>query len=310
MNFFHKVRMRQLQRAAYDAGQWVGRTDPLEADHDERVRWSFDPRTALFVSAGIIVLSIILVWGASATPSEGTHDITGESPATHSSPHSNAGDTDANTQGAGQASPVGGDADADIRSADQAQSHKSTQTGDSGGVHPRRNTAQGGKRVSQEASDDTPPHIVHVAGAVNTPGIVTVPPGSRAYQAIEAAGGLSPDAAPYALNLAAPVTDGQYLYVPTLEQATASPAPLVAPQGHAHGQVPPPGISGQARGCIDINTADASELQNLTGVGPALSERIVAYRQENGAFARLEDLDSVPGIGIRMVNKIRDQVCP
>jgi competence protein ComEA len=130
---------------------------------------------------------------------------------------------------------------------------------------------------------------VHVSGAVQSPGVVRVIAGARAGEAIAAAGGARPDADLGRVNLAAPLADGQQLSVPT-----ASPAA----EGGA--------VAGDGR--VRLNLASAQELETLPGVGPVLAERIVAYREDHGPFAVVEDLLDVPGIGEGKLAALRDAV--
>lgn len=130
--------------------------------------------------------------------------------------------------------------------------------------------------------------VVHLTGAVAQPGLVTVPAGSRIADVVMAAGGFLPGADVGAVNLAAPVTDGQQLTVGTTG-GTGS-APTVEDE------------------LIAINRATAEELEDLPGVGPVLAARIVAHREENGPFKVVEDLLAVTGIGERMLASLRDLV--
>lgn len=128
--------------------------------------------------------------------------------------------------------------------------------------------------------------LVHVSGAVITPGVVSVPVGSRTADVIAAAGGVTPAAVLGAINLAAPVHDGEQVIVPTDAPGGAAPS---------DGRVP-------------INSADVATLETLPGVGPVLAERIVAFRDQNGAFESIEDLLDVPGIGEAKLASLRDAV--
>lgn len=141
--------------------------------------------------------------------------------------------------------------------------------------------------------------LVHVAGAVSAPGVVRLTPGARAIDAIEAAGGPLPDSDLDALNLAAPVADGVRLYVPRLDEQ--------AQDAEADGSGG--ALAALQTACVDLNTADASALQTLDGIGPALAERILAFRRSSGPFASLEDLDAVPGIGPALLSRIAPGVC-
>jgi competence protein ComEA len=132
---------------------------------------------------------------------------------------------------------------------------------------------------------------VHVSGAVVNPGLVSVPSGARIADVVSAAGGALPDADLRALNLAAPVRDGEQIAVPGRSEAVAAGGGAV-----------------DAAGRVRINRADAVELQALPGVGPVLAERILAYRDEHGPFASVEDLLDVSGIGEGKLSSLRDSV--
>jgi competence protein ComEA len=139
------------------------------------------------------------------------------------------------------------------------------------------------------------PLMVYVTGAVGVPNqLVTVPPDGRVGDAIRLAGGLRADADLERVNLAAFVTDGQQVHVPVLGEVSAP----VAPVGEVAG----------AAGVLDINRATAEELTALPGIGPALAERIIAYREANGRIGSLEDLDNVSGIGPSILGQIEGMV--
>jgi len=123
---------------------------------------------------------------------------------------------------------------------------------------------------------------VHVLGAVASPGLYELPEGSRAVDAIASAGGFARKADEAAVNLARFVTDGEQIIVPVVG---ASPA---GSSGAG---------SGSGSGLININSADATALETLPRIGPAMSARIIAWREENGRFASVDDLKKVTGIG-------------
>lgn len=130
--------------------------------------------------------------------------------------------------------------------------------------------------------------VVHVSGAVNRPGLVTVPPLARVADVIAGAGGATAGADLGGLNLASSVRDGDQIVVPLVGVAT---------------------LPGRAtdRG-IDINRATAAELEDLPGVGPVLAGRIIAYRELHGSFAEVEDLLDVGGIGEAKLAAMRDAI--
>ncbi|MBD3941098.1 ComEA family DNA-binding protein [Microbacterium sp. NEAU-LLC] len=133
---------------------------------------------------------------------------------------------------------------------------------------------------------------VHVSGAVRTPGLYVLPAGSRVVDAIAAAGGFAEDADRDAVNLARAVQDGEQLPVPRLGETAAAPG----------------GAPVASDGRVNLNTADASQLEELPRIGPALAERIIAWRDDNGRFTSVEDLLAVPGIGDKMLESLRDLV--
>jgi competence protein ComEA len=143
--------------------------------------------------------------------------------------------------------------------------------------------------------------LVHVAGAVVLPGVHELPPGSRVVDAIEVAGGLAADADSSRLNLAAPLADGERVYV--LHLGEESP-PAVA--GSA--ATPPGGPGAPASGPIDLNTADEAALDGLPGIGPATAAAIVEHRSEFGRFTSVDQLLDVRGIGPAKLDAIRDLV--
>ena len=149
--------------------------------------------------------------------------------------------------------------------------------------------------------------VVHAAGAVATPGVHRVPDGARVADVLDAAGGATADADLDRVNLAAPVADGQRLYVPRLGE-TAVPTPI----GPSEGAVGAGGGGGDgtsaAAGPIDLNRATETELDVLPGVGPATAAAIVAHRGTNGPFSRVDDLLEVRGIGPAKLEALRDLV--
>lgn len=125
---------------------------------------------------------------------------------------------------------------------------------------------------------------VHVVGEVETPGLYELPIGANAAEAIAAAGGMTADAQEASINLARTLVDGEQLYVLSQTESV------------------------QGTGKLSLNQATAEQLDSLPGIGPALSERIVAHRQSIGSFRSIEELTNVSGIGPKLFSKIRDQL--
>lgn len=139
-----------------------------------------------------------------------------------------------------------------------------------------------------------PTIAVHVDGAVASPGVYPLPAGARLADLVGRAGGLTADADVADINLAARVGDGERVTVPHLMpatpaatvEATATESPLL----------------------VNINTASIAELDRLPGIGPVLGERIVAYREQNGPFASLDEVVNVEGISARLLDELRPYI--
>lgn len=121
--------------------------------------------------------------------------------------------------------------------------------------------------------------VVHVAGQVREPGVLSLPADARVADAIAAAGGTTGEADDAAVNMARPLVDGEQIYVPHRDE----------PDGD---------------GPVNLNRADAGELEDLPGIGPVLAERIVADRDAHGPFTALADLARVSGIGTSVIEQL------
>jgi competence protein ComEA len=162
-------------------------------------------------------------------------------------------------------------------------------------------SASGAGPIAASSPTASPvPILVDVAGEVRKPGVYEFTEGDRIIDAIHAAGGASRRADLQALNLAAPVQDGAQVLVP-------AKAPVTGASPTAPGTT---GTTGTSPGAtpININTASASELDALPGIGEVLSQAIVDYRTQNGPFVSVDDLQSVSGIGPSTMDDIRDLV--
>lgn len=163
------------------------------------------------------------------------------------------------------------------------------------------------------APPDAETITVEVAGAVASPGVVTVPYSSRLRNVVDAAGGLAPEADVTVLNMAGRVADGERVVIPA-----GAPTPPVSNQPAAanDGRTPTgpaatrpastaePPTAGESQ-LIDLNAATAEQLETLPGIGPVLAGRIVAYRDANGPFSSVDELVEVQGIDSGIVDELR-----
>lgn len=151
--------------------------------------------------------------------------------------------------------------------------------------------------------------VVDVDGAVAHPGLYKLPPDSRVQAALAAAGGLSPQADVHRINRAAKLHDGQKLYV--LSQGESGPPQAASSGQGCEGQActsAEGGVAGsdpEGQGLVNINTANATQLTQLPGIGPAIAQKIIDYRTANGPFTSVDDLTKVPGIGAAKLAQIK-----
>ena len=144
--------------------------------------------------------------------------------------------------------------------------------------------------------------VVDVRGAVAQPGVYTLPAGSRVQDALARAGDVLPKAETRSLNLARRLNDGEQLYVPTIGEATVPPPATPSKNSSSNAATKTP------IGKINVNTATLTELDLLPGIGPSIGQRIIDYREQNGAFKQIEDLKKVRGIGDSIFGQIKDLV--
>lgn len=146
--------------------------------------------------------------------------------------------------------------------------------------------------------------VIHITGEVNNEGIIEIKEGGRISDAIEEAGGLTKEADLERVNLAYELEDGQKIYIPNKkdkdieEYVTEGVEDIVLPDE----------LSKAGDGLVNINKASSEELQELDGIGEALAENIIAYRENNGKFKNIEDIKNVSGIGDSKYEKIKDNI--
>jgi competence protein ComEA len=141
--------------------------------------------------------------------------------------------------------------------------------------------------------------LVHVAGAVRSPGVYRLREGERIQDAVRRAGGARAGADLNAINLAAKVADGQQVVVPRRGAAGAAPAAGAGAADSAGGPAQPP---------VSLNTATAEQLDTLDGVGPATAAKILDWRRQHGGFRSVDDLGEIPGIGPKRLAALRAKV--
>lgn len=186
--------------------------------------------------------------------------------------------------------PIGGTEREETQASEQAMPEQR-------GADPTgQNQAQSGAGVqsqSQQSGAESQQMIyVHVCGAVNSPGVVELPEGSRGADALQAAGGFLETAQEDYVNLAEKLSDGQKLYFPSKEEVCL----LTEEEARLRS------------GLVNINTADAEELCELPGIGSVRAQDIIAYREANGGFVQKEDLMKVSGIKESAFNKLCDKI--
>ena len=212
----------------------------------------------------------------------------------------------------------------DGSSAESRKEQAESDTSDSGGLagsDSGKDTLDADADNESEAVSDKEMQqamiYVDVCGAVANPGVFQLAAGSRVFQAIEAAGGYLPEAALTCVNRAGVLTDGQQLYILTqeeMERQGLDPAEMAkASDGQMNGSAGTgqnTGMTAQAQqdNRIDINTADEAQLTTLTGIGATRAQAIIAYREENGPFAAIEDIMNVQGIKEGTFAKIKDEI--
>lgn len=144
---------------------------------------------------------------------------------------------------------------------------------------------------------------VHICGEVAKPGVYELPYGSRIFQAVEAAGGMTEQAAADSVNLAVPVQDGMRVKIPSQEEVESLGEEEFHPLSAGAGQETKKGAE-----LVNLNTAGSEELMTLNGIGKARAEEIIRYRTENGNFQSIEDIKDIPGIKDALFQKIKDSI--
>ena len=160
-------------------------------------------------------------------------------------------------------------------------------------------------QISEENGIQTEKCFVYICGAVNTPGVYEVTQNARLYEVIEAAGGLTEDAAEESVNQAREIVDGEMVRILTQEEAAKDGL-------EEAGERTETGVDGETAqdsdGRIDLNLATAAELMTLSGIGQTKADSIIRYREKNGSFSSVEEIKQVEGIKEGVYNRIKDHI--
>lgn len=162
-------------------------------------------------------------------------------------------------------------------------------------VEPPRQGTLGG---SANSADDDTRVFVHVVGGVAHPGLYRLESQARVIDAVMAAGGLGADGSQCGINLARPVRDGEQVVVPQAPAGT--PCQRVTALGGGDGP----------SATVSLSSATVAQLDALPGIGPALAQRIVDYRESHGGFTSVDQLDAVSGIGPKLLGQLGALVQP
>ena len=157
------------------------------------------------------------------------------------------------------------------------------ETGPGAGLSFAADTAPGGERGSEDV-------VVHVAGAVQRPGVYRLPTGARVTDAVRRAGGLAQGAEEGSINLAARLSDGQQVVVPGRGAAIAA--------------------SGESSGPISLGSATAAQLDEIEGIGPVTAEKIIEFRDQHGGLSSVDELDQISGIGPSTMEALKAALQP
>lgn len=150
--------------------------------------------------------------------------------------------------------------------------------------------------------------VIHVVGEVNSPGVVTLEEGARIIDAINAAGGKTEEADLSKINLAYVVEDGTQIYIPRINE-NLNQVDLISSEAGQNIVVNSLGTNEEENNAkVNINTANKEKLETLPGIGETTAQKIIDYREQNGKFTKIEDLQNVSGIGEAKFNSLKDKI--
>ena len=206
----------------------------------------------------------------------------------------NAGDTDQNRR----AEPNAGDTDQKREAEPNAGSPDRTE-------------------LSDAPAEKAPTLVVHICGAVSAPGVYELPAGSRIIDAVEAGGGFLPEADEACCNLAEEIVDGCQIYIMTKTESCADGQTekkagiQTSPDGDMQTtdrNVQSNSTPALDSGLVNLNTADVAALMTLPGIGESRAKAIISYREQHGAFVKIEDIMKISGIKEAAFSKIKDKI--
>jgi competence protein ComEA len=166
-----------------------------------------------------------------------------------------------------------------------------------------------GARPRAPAAAAKPRIWVDVAGAVRRPGLYSLPAGARVAAALQLAGGVRGRADRAAVNLAAKLSDGQQVFVPARGAAGGGAVAAAGAPGSVTGSGAS-GAGGSGGSVISLSSASQAQLEELDGIGPALAQRIIEYREQHGGFKSIDQLQEVSGIGAKRFEALKGSIAP
>ena len=171
--------------------------------------------------------------------------------------------------------------------------------------------------LSDASSEEAKTLVVHICGAVSAPGVYELPAGSRIIDAVEAGGGFLPEAEEACCNLAEEIVDGCQIYIMTKSESCADGQTekkagiQTSPDGDMQTtdrNVRSNSAPALENGLVNLNTADVAALMTLPGIGESRAKAIISYREQHGAFAKIEDIMKISGIKQAAFSKIKDKI--
>ena len=171
--------------------------------------------------------------------------------------------------------------------------------------------------LSDASSEEAKTLVVHICGAVSAPGVYELPAGSRIIDAVEAGGGFLPEADEACCNLAEEIVDGCQIYIMTKTESCADGQTekkagiQTSPDSDMQTtdrNVRSNSATALENGLVNLNTADVAALMTLPGIGESRAKAIISYREQHGAFAKIEDIMKISGIKQAAFSKIKDKI--